>query len=82
MEKKLRNRKSQIEILEAVVSSNSIGEVLKKLYTTKPSGTMYRNVSKLMIETGVRFKNGEVYIHKSLEEMYNELKDKKSEFVK
>lgn len=69
---------SDIEILKVVSESENIREVLLELYENKnPPTQSYKRISKLMIESGVKFKNGNSYIHPSLQSLYEENKDKK-----
>lgn len=69
---------SDIDILKAVVKSNNVRECLLSLYENKnPSNSHYKKVSRLMIENGIRFKDGSIYVHPSLEALYNEKKDLK-----
>ncbi len=76
--KNFKQNISDLDILTAVGSSNNIREVLSKIYENKnPPTYSYKRISKLMIESGVKFKNGEVYIHPSLHSLYEKNKEKK-----
>ncbi len=68
--------KTDIEVLEIVSESDNVREVLLKVYENKnPPSASYKRISKLMIDCGIKFKNGEVYIHPSLQSLYEEKKD-------
>ena len=74
----MKNLLSDIDILETVTNSETVRETLGKLYENKnPPSSSYRRISKLMIENGVKFKNGKAYVHPSLQSLYEENKDKK-----
>jgi hypothetical protein len=70
--------KNDLEVLKVVSESESVREVLLEIYDNpNPPTHSYKRISKLMITTGVKFKNGEIYIHPSLETLYEDNKNKK-----
>lgn len=72
---------TDIEILKVIVKSENVRDCILKLYDNKnPGDNAYSRISKLMLESGLRFKNGEAYIHPSLEKQYEDSKDDKPFF--
>lgn len=73
---------SNVDILKTASKSSCISKCLNSLYGKRSHGVkFYKRVSKLMIENGVKFTDGSVYVHPEYEDLAESCKDLGDVFV-